>query len=88
MTSKALSTILNKHAECTKSGNRFDVSKDTEAMLFVAFGSDSLSIGPLASVEIEDDTVVSSTQRGEKMVVLCEDVRALRIAARKKTDVF
>jgi len=81
MTHKALSEILTKHGDARQSGARFEIPPSVSLTIFVAHGEDGLVIDRVRSAELEGEYAVTTTARGERFVVLYEDVRALRFGA-------
>ena len=81
MTHKALSEILTKYGDARQNGARVEIPSATELTLFVAFGEEGLVIDRVRSVELEGDYAVAATARGDRYVVLYEDLRAVRFGA-------
>ena len=78
MTHKALSEILTKYGDSRQTGTRVEVPPTLELTLFAALGEESLVIDRVRAVDLEGEYAVASTARGERYVVLYEDVRAVR----------
>lgn len=82
MTSKALTEILTKHGGAQTKGNRAEVPLSAELTLFASMPDESLVIERVRQVELEPEYLVAHTARGERFVVLYEDVRAARFASK------
>lgn len=78
MTHKALAEILTKYGDSRQTGTRVDVPPSLELTLFAALGEESLVIDRVRSVDLEGEYAVVATARGERYVVLYEDLRAVR----------
>jgi hypothetical protein len=78
MTHKALAEILTKYGDGRQSGSRVEIPPATEATLFVTFAQEGLVIDRVRSVELGSEFAVASTTRGDRYVLLYEDVRAVR----------
>lgn len=78
MTHKALAEILTKYGDSRQVGTRVEVPPSLELTLFAALGEESLVIDRVRSVDLEAEYAVASTARGERYVVLYEDLRAVR----------
>jgi len=78
MTHKALAEILTKYGDGRQTGARIDVPPALEATLFVAFADEGLVIDRVRAVELGTEYAVASTSRGDRYVLLYEDVRAVR----------
>lgn len=78
MTHKALAEILTKYGDSRQVGTRVEVPPSLELTLFAALGDESLVIDRVRSVDLEAEYAVCATARGERYVVLYEDLRAVR----------
>jgi hypothetical protein len=78
MTHKALAEILTKYGDGRQSGARIDIPPSLDTTLFVAFGEEGLVIDRVRSVELGAEFALASTARGDRYVLLYEDVRAVR----------
>jgi hypothetical protein len=78
MTHKALTEILTKVGDGRQSGTRVEIPPSVEATLFVAFAEEGLVIDRVRAVELGTEFAVASTARGDRYVLLYEDVRAVR----------
>ena len=78
MTHKALAEILTKYGDARQSGARIDIPPSLDTTLFVAFGEEGLVIDRVRSVELAAEFALASTARGDRYVLLYEDVRAVR----------
>lgn len=84
MKSKALGDILTKHGQCTLNGDKIDVPEAASVTLFASIGSESLVVAQVLSIQLLDDLVYATTQKGESYAVLAEDVRAVRFGKIQK----
>jgi hypothetical protein len=78
MTHKALAEILTKYGDGRQTGARVDLPPAMETTLFVAFADEGLVIDRVRSIELDTEFAVASTARGDRFVLLYEDVRAVR----------
>ena len=78
MTHKALAEILTKYGDGRQAGARIDIPPSLDTTLFVAFGEEGLVIDWVRSVELGAEFAMASTARGDRYVLLYEDVRAVR----------
>lgn len=78
MTHKALTEILSKYGDGRQSGSRVELPPSVETTLYVALGEEGMVIDRVRSVVLEAEFAVATTARGERYVVLYEDLRAVR----------
>ena len=78
MTHKALAEILTKYGDSRQVGSRVDVPPSLDLTLFAALGEEGLVIDRVRAVDLEAEYAVASTARGERYVILYEDLRAVR----------
>jgi hypothetical protein len=78
MTHKALAEILTKYGDGRQVGARVEIPPSVEATLFVSFAQEGLVIDRVRSIELGTDFALASTTRGDRYVLLYEDVRAVR----------
>lgn len=78
MTHKALEEILTKVGDARQSGARVEIPPSLEATLFAAFAEEGLVIDRVRTVELGGEYAVVGTSRGERYVLLYEDIRAVR----------
>jgi hypothetical protein len=78
VTHKALSEILTKYGDSRQVGSRLEVPPSIELTVFAALGEESMVIERVRSLELEGEYAVVATARGERYVLLYEDVRAVR----------
>jgi hypothetical protein len=78
MTNKALAEILTKYGDGRQTGARVEIPPSVEATLFVNFAEEGLVIDRVRTVELSSEFAVASTARGDRYVLLYEDVRAVR----------
>jgi hypothetical protein len=81
MTHKALAEILTKYGDGRQTGARVEIPPTTEATLFVTFALEGLVIDRVRAVELGNEFAVASTSRGDRYVLLYEDVRAVRFGS-------
>ncbi len=78
MTNKALAEILIKYGDGRQTGARVEIPPSVEATLFVNFAEEGLVIDRVRAVELGTEFAVVGTTRGDRYVLLYEDVRAVR----------
>ena len=78
MTHKALEEILTKVGDARQTGARVEIPPALEATLFAAFANEGLVIARVRTVELGGEYAVVGTSRGERFVLLYEDIRAVR----------
>jgi hypothetical protein len=78
MTHKALAEILTKVGDGRQTGARVEIPPALETTLFVAFADEGLVIDRVRTVELSTEFAIASTARGDRFVLLYEDVRAVR----------
>jgi hypothetical protein len=78
MTHKALAEILTQVGDGRQTGARVEIPPSLETTLFVAFADEGLVIDRVRTVELSNEFAIASTARGDRFVLLYEDVRAVR----------
>ena len=78
MTHKVLEEILTKVGDARQTGSRVEIPPSLETTLFAAFADEGLVIDRVRTVEMGGDYAVVGTSRGERYVLLYEDIRAVR----------
>lgn len=84
MEPKVLADCLSRFAECERDGERYRVPDSYELTLFANAGEETLVIDKVREVLFENAVLVAFSSRSERFVLLCQDVRCLRITGGSK----
>ena len=76
-----LTEILTKYADARQSESRVDIPPGLEMTMFATLGEESMIIDRVRAVDLQPEYTVITTARGERFVVLYEDLRAVRMGA-------
>jgi hypothetical protein len=82
MTSKVLAAILTQHGKCKQEGSRYLLPSEVGASVYIAIGSEALTVDNVNELVLEPDVVIAVTSRSERYVMTYEDIRALRFHGR------
>jgi hypothetical protein len=74
-----LTEVFVKLLGARKDGPALVVPAETDASVFVGLEGETLTIAKVTRLEVTDTTVHLDTARGERFVVLAEDVRVVKI---------
>lgn len=79
MRTEQLTEVFVKHLGARKDGAAYIVPADAEAVLFVALEGETMEIPKVTRLEAADTLVFLDTVKGDRFVVVAEDIRAIRI---------
>ncbi len=68
-----------KQVGARKDGAAYLVPGEADASIFVALEGETLTVARVSRVEVDGTLLTIDTSKGERFVVVAEDVRALKI---------
>jgi hypothetical protein len=83
MKTKALVEVLSSNDNCTHKDGTIEIGEGTEVSLYISLGSETLVVGGLSSIKVQDEMLLANTRKGEVYALVSEDLRALRVGEGK-----
>jgi hypothetical protein len=73
-----ISDIFAKHIGAKREGSVLLMPPETDVTLFLALPGETLAVAKIIRIEIAEPMLVCDTSRGDRVVCLADDIRAVR----------
>jgi hypothetical protein len=73
-----IADILAKHIGAKREGAVLLIPAEMDVTLFVAWPGETMAVAKVIRVEIAEPLLVCDTARGDRVVIVADDVRAVR----------